>query len=430
MREWDAVCRDLNLFGGMIFNACRMPMWCFALDGHFFCATSPNEKEFRLLLEHSGCLAYALSPERRRDRPVYLSDNLGLTWVADYAWNETGPVLLILMGPVFSSESSLKGIEDALRKMDFSIQMRNNFIQKLKTVTVMNYTLLEQYAAMLHHIISGEVSVNHDYEYQADYVTTEWPKDSEDKIDVSGMDTAEDSDVMGIEYGRMMEACIMKAIREGNISFDMDKMTVNDGHKPSGVFIEVDHYNKGEINRDEKNTVIIFAALCARAAMDGGLSPKTVKQMQLMYIRRIEETKSLTELMALNMTMLNDFIQKVHESQTNPDISRTIQYCCDYIQKNLMVPFELSDMSREVGYAEYYLTKKFHKEMGISLTDYIKNARIEMAKILLMTTDQSIDEISNRLCFNSRGYFGRIFKEKVGVTPASYREKTYIERKR
>ena len=57
MREWDAVCRDLNLFGGRIFNAGRMPMWCFALvDGHFFCSTSPNEKEFWLLLEHSGCL--------------------------------------------------------------------------------------------------------------------------------------------------------------------------------------------------------------------------------------------------------------------------------------------------------------------------------------------------------------------------------------
>ena len=442
MRDWENVSRELNVFGGMIYNACRMSIWCFALDGYFFCTTSPCENEFRMLLEHNGCLEYALSPERHRDRPVYLSDSIGLIWAADYVWDNDGPMLLILLGPVFSSESSIKGIEDSLRRMDFSIQMRNNFIQKLKTVPVMNSTILEQYTAMLHHIISGEMSAVHDYEYQASFTDT--GRNAQTRTGAYGAEIAHgdagayeagissqeatgeagcgsDSDSMGLEFGRMLEECIMQAIREGNINFNINEITVNGGHQTTASFIEIDHCNLAEVHRDEKNTVIIFVALCARAAMEGGLSPRMAKDMQVAYIQKVENAKTLTDLMTINMTMLTDFIHKVHESKAHPDISRPIQNCCDYIQKNLMTPFELSDMARAVGYTEYYLTKKFHKELGIHLTDYIKNARIEMAKIWLMTTDKSIQEISDQMCFNTRGYFSKVFKEKVGVTPAAYR---------
>ena len=49
--------------------------------------------------------------------------------------------------------------------------------------------------------------------------------------------------------------------------------------------------------------------------------------------------------------------------------------CCEYIQSNLLKPLELSDIAKEVGYTEYYLTKKFNKEMGVRLLDYIKIGR-------------------------------------------------------
>ena len=75
------------------------------------------------------------------------------------------------------------------------------------------------------------------------------------------------------------------------------------------------------------------------------------------------------------------------------------------------------------GYTDYYFTKKFRKETGVSLTDYIKQARIEYAKILLITTRTGIDEISDSLRFRTRNYFSKVFREIVGITPAAYRER-------
>lgn len=75
-----------------------------------------------------------------------------------------------------------------------------------------------------------------------------------------------------------------------------------------------------------------------------------------------------------------------------------------------------------MGYSEYYLSKRFNREMGIRVVDFIKDERINLAKIWLVTTSKSVDEISETLQFNSRNYFGKVFCEKVGMTPSAYRK--------
>lgn len=82
----------------MIYNACRLPIWCFGISGKFYYTSCPYEKEFRMFLENSGCLEYALDPSRDRSTPIYLSDPIGLIWVCDYAWKGNSPNILVLMG--------------------------------------------------------------------------------------------------------------------------------------------------------------------------------------------------------------------------------------------------------------------------------------------------------------------------------------------
>lgn len=82
----------------------------------------------------------------------------------------------------------------------------------------------------------------------------------------------------------------------------------------------------------------------------------------------------------------------------------------------------MDEVAAAVGYTPYYFSKKFYKEMGIRVTDYIKAARVEHAKILLVTSRKSIQDISDMLHFGTRSYFGKVFQEIVGVSPAVYRE--------
>ena len=73
------------------------------------------------------------------------------------------------------------------------------------------------------------------------------------------------------------------------------------------------------------------------------------------------------------------------------------------------------------GYTEYYLSRKFKEETHCTINDYSKIVRIERAKVLLYTTNDSTGKIADRLHFCSGSYFAREFRKFTGKTPAEYR---------
>ena len=78
-------------------------------------------------------------------------------------------------------------------------------------------------------------------------------------------------------------------------------------------------------------------------------------------------------------------------------------------------------LAKKMGYSENYLTKKFKNEMGISLTQYITNLKIQKAKDLLVSGSESIQDICSQLGFGSQSYFGMVFHRETGMSPGAYR---------
>lgn len=73
---------------------------------------------------------------------------------------------------------------------------------------------------------------------------------------------------------------------------------------------------------------------------------------------------------------------------------------------------------------KYYLSHEFKRHIGKSVIDYLIDKRISVAKVLLETTNHSMDQISQIVGFNSQSYFNQIFKKKLGITPSKYRKDT------
>ena len=211
------------------------------------------------------------------------------------------------------------------------------------------------------------------------------------------------------------EKLILQAVRDGNPAY-------------AEILEKQSNYNSGFISdtgdalRDWKNTLLVFNALCSRAAMEGGVSIRAAKEIELRAAGTIEECKKVTELKNIMGNMLEEYVNRVREGKENPLISRATQECCDYIRANVLCPLTVESIAKELGYTTYYFTKKFNKEMGIKVTDYIKQTRIEYAKIMLITTTKSIQEISDSLHFGTRNYFSKVFREITGISPAEFRE--------
>ena len=67
------------------------------------------------------------------------------------------------------------------------------------------------------------------------------------------------------------------------------------------------------------------------------------------------------------------------------------------------------------------LTKKFYRETGQRMTDYINHAKIQYACVQLTGTDKTLQQISEELHYSSRSYFTAVFRKVIGCSPTEYR---------
>ncbi len=98
-----------------------------------------------------------------------------------------------------------------------------------------------------------------------------------------------------------------------------------------------------------------------------------------------------------------------------------------YIQQNLSKKLTREDLSEYVHLNESYLSRLFHKETGMSLSDYILQERMKKARELISETDKPIYGIANQLCYDNFSYFAKMFKKVYNITPQEYRKKYYAK---
>ena len=152
-----------------------------------------------------------------------------------------------------------------------------------------------------------------------------------------------------------------------------------------------------------------------------GISADTAYAVGDGYIESMAQCKSVLELNSLNLSMFEDFIFRVRKHRTNPKVSPQIRSCRDYIELHTEQELKLSHLAKQVGYSEYYLSRKFKKEMGVSIGTYIKYVRVERSKLMLVSTANPISQIADMLHFASSSHFSEAFREVVGKPPQQYR---------
>ena len=100
-------------------------------------------------------------------------------------------------------------------------------------------------------------------------------------------------------------------------------------------------------------------------------------------------------------------------------LSKSIRYINEFYTTKINIP-SLAKMEN-MSMTKY--NKIFKEQMKISPTKYIISQRIHLAKELLETTNLSITEISLTCGYDDINFFSRVFKENVGMSPTSYRQK-------
>ncbi|WP_306012383.1 MULTISPECIES: AraC family transcriptional regulator [unclassified Allomuricauda] len=100
---------------------------------------------------------------------------------------------------------------------------------------------------------------------------------------------------------------------------------------------------------------------------------------------------------------------------------KTIRNYVKKIEKNISQDFSLEDISAETGLTQAKLQEGFKLLYNKTVTEYIRHARLELARDYIATTEMNISEVVYSIGFTSRSYFSKIFKEKYGLSPSEFK---------
>lgn len=393
--------RNLELFREMITCSYDLYFWTYDNEMQLIYSNCPNAAVYNTIFILPDNCEYLQSYANEKGTPLLLTNTMGMFWITDFEIIEGARHRFHVLGPLFIDDVSVKSVENELHKLNLSLSLKKEFMELLELLPVIPFTRIYEYGLMLHYCLTGEKLTRSDINFQKSD-TSFAPASIKPSADRHGTWAAEQA--------------IMQLVREGCLDYQA-KMNRLVHIGTLGKLSDKDPI------RHHKNIGIIGTALCTRAAMEGGLSPEIAYTLSDYYIQNIEASNSLSEIHELSQIMREDFIKRVHRCRNNGGISKQIQESCDYISLHLESPMTLEDIASRAGYNIDYFAKKFKKEVGCSVSTYINRIKVEHAKLLLRSTKQSIQDISESLGFCSQSYFSETFRKITGEAPSVYRQK-------
>ncbi|WP_234121303.1 helix-turn-helix domain-containing protein [Clostridium hydrogenum] len=176
-----------------------------------------------------------------------------------------------------------------------------------------------------------------------------------------------------------------------------------------------------EFIRSLKNNFIKLCSIACYIAIDSKAPYEKVINTTDAYICKVENLQNINDIYKLIEEMLLKLTDIVSKSLKGA-YSKNIRMTINYIYQHYSEKITLKMLAEHTKLSTFYLSKQIKKETGLSLLDNINKIRIEKSKYLLINTNITILDISQRVGFNYQNHFASIFKKFTGFSPNEFRK--------
>lgn len=135
-------------------------------------------------------------------------------------------------------------------------------------------------------------------------------------------------------------------------------------------------------------------------------------------LREYRTTEEINDWFAKSCFPL--YIQIAHQLRMSAGKS-FIEQICRFVENNVYSDISLTICAEQVNMNPSYISRVFRKEKGVSFVEYVMEAKMNEAKLLLLGTDKSVGEIAALLGYTERG-LNRLFQKFLSIPPGQYRQ--------
>ena len=134
--------------------------------------------------------------------------------------------------------------------------------------------------------------------------------------------------------------------------------------------------------------------------------------------------------------LLFELMDVLRDSRGSSEGARSAATRCNLQEKNVQLvenikimvensfgeKLNISEIARNLGYSRSYMTEVFHRETGLSISQYITESRLQRAELMMRDPSHSVQQIAYLCGYSDPLFFSRMFKKRFGVGPRSFRE--------
>ncbi|WP_105616533.1 AraC family transcriptional regulator [Vallitalea okinawensis] len=168
-----------------------------------------------------------------------------------------------------------------------------------------------------------------------------------------------------------------------------------------------------------ENTLLELCSRLRNLFMERGFNSDLILEVDIREVPNIIE--NINEFEAKINGIVLTIIHHIRDKKDKLPVE--LEYKIDrYIEENIYNDISLETMADELDISYELLSKQFKDLKGITFSKYMMELKMKNAKELLLTTELSVKEISNKLGYNATPYFISRFKKIYGQTPLQYKK--------
>ncbi|MDY0287928.1 MAG: response regulator [Sphaerochaeta sp.] len=131
----------------------------------------------------------------------------------------------------------------------------------------------------------------------------------------------------------------------------------------------------------------------------------------------IHSIGSYDKLLELTHNFLEGDEQSYYKKYWSPAVAEAIKY----IENNYHTIYSAIDVADHVELTLDHFSRMFKKELGVPVSTYLINYKLDVAALMIKSSNLSIKEIAQKVGISNVSYFSKRFKEKFSMQPIVYR---------
>ncbi len=141
--------------------------------------------------------------------------------------------------------------------------------------------------------------------------------------------------------------------------------------------------------------------------------------------KKLDQLQDPARVNNFAMRFVQTIIDRIIHKETE-SASDWVGTAREIIQQNYTKNLAMEDVARQIGFSTYYFSRLFKQTFGMSFVDYLTKLRLENAKALLRQQKLTVKEVCFEVGYSEPNYFARVFKKEIGITPTEYQKNANI----